>query len=268
MKNDAAKRCIDRITAADYSFTDPLSGVSTRQLLALTYTAIHDRSKCSASLEDAKSLLVEGYYETQRGYNLDDEGVDKGDLTDGFICTSGTFNKIIEKLDRIHRDVEIYYITKEGANLKFPKLVEEHALDYLRRIASPKTDEDYRQCQAILASMRQENSLEPIWDKIKARVERDLWDEFKEAYGDNPKNSDFLYLIDEGWKYLEAPKELPAIKAPLRLTVPLPGYVQLNRSDEGMLAYLARSWFYENRHSSREAQHHFDKQYGIVPFIR
>ena len=183
--------------------------------------------------------------------------------TDVFICVAGAFNKIMEKLNGIHADVAIDYITTEGASLKFPKLVEEHALDYLRRIASPKTDEDYRQCQAILASMRQENSLEPIWDKIKARVERDLWDEFKEAYGDNPKNSDFLYLINEGWKYLEAPKELPAIQAPLRLTVPLPGHVQLNRSDEG-LAYLARSWFYENRHSSPEAQHHFDKQYGLI----
>ena len=43
----------------------------------------------------------------------------------------------------------------------------------------------------------------------------------------------------------------------------LPDYIQLNRSDEGMLAYLANSWFFENRHSSPEAQHHFDKQYGL-----
>ena len=38
---------------------------------------------------------------------------------------------------------------------------------------------------------------------------------------------------------------------------------QLNRSEEGMLAYLANSWFFENRHSSPEAQHDFDKQYGL-----
>ncbi|NDH09354.1 MAG: hypothetical protein EBY16_07055, partial [Gammaproteobacteria bacterium] len=47
------------------------------------------------------------------------------------------------------------------------------------------------------------------------------------------------------------------------LDAPLPEYVQLNHSDEGMLAYLANSCFFEHRHSSPEAQHRFDKQYGL-----
>ena len=69
-KHQAAKGCIGRITAADYSFTDSSSKVSTLELLALSWLAIHDSSKCQASVADAKNLFVEGLYEIQRGYNL------------------------------------------------------------------------------------------------------------------------------------------------------------------------------------------------------
>lgn len=274
LKHNAAKRCLDRITAPDYSFTDPSSEVSTLQLLALSYTAIHDETKRQGILADALTLFIEGLYEIQRGYNLNNEDIDDH-RADQFICLAGTFNKIMEKLNSIHADVAIYYITKADASIKYKILVEEFALRHLRSIASPQTDEGYQQCNAILERMQRDKPLEPIWDSIKASVERDLWDEFSEAYGNKPQDIAFVSLMNEGWKDLEAPKELPAIQAQLRslrcdlkedLDAPLPELVQLNRSDEGMLTYLANSWFFENRHSSPEAQHHFDKQYGIVPF--
>jgi hypothetical protein len=188
LKHDAAKRCITRITAGDNFFPDS-SGVSIHTLLALTYTAIHDESnKHKGTLEDALSLFVEGLYEIQRGYNINEQGVDDGQ-PDHPICRGGTFNKLMEKLNGIHKDVEIYYITTQGANLKFQKLAAERALDYLKTIASPKTADGYQQCKTILDQIKQENSLEPIWDKIKDIVAKEIWEEFHEAYQENPQHT-------------------------------------------------------------------------------
>ena len=147
-KHQAAKRCITRITARDYFFTDT-SGVSTRQLLALAFRAIHDETKRNGSLEDAKALFIQALYEIQRGYNINEQGFDDGQ-PDRSICLHGTFNKIMEKLNGIHTDVEIYYITPQGANFKFPKLAEVHALQYLRSIAFPNTPKDFQQSKAII----------------------------------------------------------------------------------------------------------------------
>jgi hypothetical protein len=53
----AAKRCFPRLMAVDYTFTDPTSGVSMRQLLALAWIAIHDENKRhqGTTLDDAKA---------------------------------------------------------------------------------------------------------------------------------------------------------------------------------------------------------------------
>ena len=94
-ENNAAKRCIEKITAHEYTFTDPASRVSLRQLLALAYVAVNDETSRNGTLEDAINSLAKGLYEIQRGYNLNDQAIDQGG-DDRPICTSGTFNKIIE----------------------------------------------------------------------------------------------------------------------------------------------------------------------------
>jgi len=189
-KHQAAKGCIERITAIDYRFTDSLSKVSTRQLLALAYTAIHDKDRCSASLEDAKALFVEGLYEIQRGYNIDrGQGSEEGG--DNPICLAGTFNKLMEKLNGIHTDVELVFITHEGASSKFPRLAQKHAKDYLQT-------QVLRRLKDLLERLNKDGSLEPIWEAIKTGVQTDLWDEFSEAYGNNPEDARFLALIDQG----------------------------------------------------------------------
>ena len=186
-KHQAAKRCIERITAVGYTFTDT-SQVSTRQLLALSYTAIHDEAKRLCPLEDAKALFVEGLYEIQRGYNLNPDGSDKGgdDLP---ICTPGTFNKLMEKLNGIHPDVKIDYINHEGAYNKFPKLVKDHALKYLTQL-------DPKQASTLLDEIRTSDNLMPIWGAIEPTVKTALWDEFKEAYGSNQADKRFTDLFD------------------------------------------------------------------------
>ena len=71
----AAKRCFPRLTTGDF-FTDPGSRVSMKQLLALAWVAIHDEEKRLGTLEDAKVLFINGLYETQRGRNISETGVD------------------------------------------------------------------------------------------------------------------------------------------------------------------------------------------------
>ncbi len=76
LKLRAAKRCLERLITRDYSFVDPVSHVSTKQLLALVWIAIHDNAQRVGTLADAKSLFIEGLYEAQREYNLSETGVD------------------------------------------------------------------------------------------------------------------------------------------------------------------------------------------------
>jgi len=196
-EHQAAKRCIERITAADYSFTDPISQVSTLQLLALAYTAIHDIDRCSASLEDAKALFVEGLYESQRGYNIEfGQGPEQGQ--DAPICVAGTFNKVMEKLNGIHTDVKLVFITHEGASSKFPRLAQKHAKDYLQTQVESINAGNHQSVQDLLERLTTAESLEPIWDAIKTQVQTELWDEFSKAYGNNPEDARFLALIDHG----------------------------------------------------------------------
>jgi hypothetical protein len=49
----------------------------------------------------------------------------------------------MEKLNGIHADVEVYYITPAGAAAKFPRLAAAHAITYLQSLATPVTAEDY-----------------------------------------------------------------------------------------------------------------------------
>ena len=95
----------------------------------------------------------------QRGYNLDVDGKDNlGE--DNFICTGSTFNKLMEKLNGIHQDVDIYFITHPGAMAKFPKIVQKHALAYLTSLASA---EDYLAVKTLLDNLPADDNLGLIW---------------------------------------------------------------------------------------------------------
>jgi hypothetical protein len=62
------------------------------------------------SIPSLSLYKVQGLYEIQRDGNLDAFGRDRGGY-DSRICISGTFNKLVEKLNGIHEDVSFYYIT-------------------------------------------------------------------------------------------------------------------------------------------------------------
>ncbi len=194
-KYEAAKRCAKRLASQEYAYTDSASGISTRQLLTLTWFALHDDEKRTADLAEAKECFIEGLYEIQRGYNLSATGLDLSG-EDLFICSGGAFNKLLEKLNGVHPDVRIEYITPQLAALKLPLVVKEEVVHYLAARATPST------ADALTAFTRQVNHLktqgiESIWEVIKSQVSARLFDEFSSLYDDR-KDPRFTRFIEAG----------------------------------------------------------------------
>lgn len=265
-KTNAAKRCIQRVTADNYLFKDVSSNVSFHQLLALTYIAIHDEANRQGSLEDALGLFVEGLYEIQRGGNLDLVGRDNQGKADSTICASGAFNKLMEKLSRIHSDVEVHYITHDAACLKFPKLAQQYALNYLDNLACPQSKAEYLIVKKLLDDIKA-NGLESIWDKIKMEVAVELWDEFYEAYAGNENHPKFIEMIESGI-YINSP-DLSKLNLKLKGS---PGQRDFLKRFESNMTHstneprLVDFSLWANRQQAPENQQAFDKQYGLVVF--
>lgn len=117
-KNKAAKRCISRISAVNYTepesafistsekvgFINKSISLNLKQLLALTFLAIHDAGKRVGDLEQAKAKFVDGLYKIQREYNFSHTGEDRAG-EDKPCGPEGTFNKLVEILEGIHPDI-------------------------------------------------------------------------------------------------------------------------------------------------------------------
>jgi len=192
IKQQAAKRCFERFitpgfsvsddpdTGAQVLYTDPVSGFTILQLLALTFIAIHDDEVRAGTLEDAEKLFVDGLYEIQRGYNIGVGGVDDG-KADRIICIPGTFNKLIEKLAGVHPDAQIHYVTKATIGLKFSSVFQERTLEYLNEIANPSTTEDYAAARMIMDRIVAEGGdRESLISKIEGSLRTDIRNEFSE----------------------------------------------------------------------------------------
>ena len=159
-----------RLTADEReNFIDPGSEVTTYQMLALAWAAIHDEAIYNKNeteevrkdkVKDAERAFLQGLYEIQRGYNFDEKGreMEGGTDKDKEICAAGTFNKIMEKLNGIHPDVKILFITWESLNAKLLKVIQEKAAIYLEK--NPEK----------VAAVIKEGNFSPIADQIKAAV--------------------------------------------------------------------------------------------------
>lgn len=198
LKNMAAKRCIERII--NLSHTDLGSDLTIQQLLALSFLAVHDSAKRIGDLADARKQFVEGLYEIQRGYNLSESGADY-DGTDDPICNDGTFNKLIEKLEGIHPDVQVLHITPAIASLKLPIVVREVARDYLSSIAEPNTIEGFRRFMQLIEQIRQDEYVSVIWDQIKTKIVDRMFSEFGSLYH-GKTDSRLIDLVENG-QYLK-----------------------------------------------------------------
>jgi hypothetical protein len=192
----AAKRCLRRLIAPNYYFIDPVSQVSTKQLLALVWLAFHDDlTERQGRVEDARGSLIEGLYEIQRGHNLDEVGFDKGG-NDLPICDGGTFNKIIEKGWGRHPDMALIFITSHTVALKLLCVVQEEATEYLQSLANPGTKEDFLKFTQLMAQIKKEGA-EAIWESIKDKIATRMFDEFGRLYQDN-QDPKFIDLINAG----------------------------------------------------------------------
>ena len=195
IKNQAAKRCIQRLLTEDCDFNDSVSSLTIKQLLALTFLAISDDSQRTGHYKDAIAQFVEGLYEIQRGYNLSDEHIDTGD-EDLPICPGGTFNKLIEKLQGIHPECEIHFMTRQTAALKLPKIVQEEALHYLSQLANPDNKKELIAFTKLIATLKKEG-LAVIYECIKNKISHRMFDEFGALYHDDTDPL-FTNLIDAG----------------------------------------------------------------------
>lgn len=196
LRHDAAKRCMARLQQPGSEFIDPESGISTQQLLALCWLAIHDDNARTGSLDDAKLLLIEGLYEIQRGYNHSGAGIDNNHPKDLMICPPGSFNKLPEKLSGIHPDVQMIFITPETATLKLLAVVQEEVINYLVSMTNPENSAAF---VAFLDLLNQVNQFgaEAIWKKIKPGVASRLFEEFHSLYK-NKEDPDFISFIGYG----------------------------------------------------------------------
>jgi len=207
-KSVAAQRYLTNLAAqGDYAYKDLASGVNTRELLALSWLAIHDDTMRTGSLEDATHQFIEGLYEIQRGYNLSETGVDLGG-SDKRICAAGTFNKLLEKINGAHPDVVIEVITPKLATLKFPIVVKDEVKNYLSSMANPSTSSEFSQFNHQIKKIEEEG-VEVIWDAIKNSVAARMFDEFGSLYA-NQDDPRFTAFIDAG-KYVELGK-LPSFQ--------------------------------------------------------
>lgn len=197
--NEAAKRCISRIGHQSYTHTDPVSNVSTRQLLALSWLAIHDDSQRIGTLEDAKKQFCTGLYEIQREYNLSETGVDFGG-EDSSACSGGTFNKLMEKLVNIHPDVDIKFITLETAVCKMKIIIKEEVEQYLSKRANTLILNSFLNFTRQLKQLEQDD-IEIIWDDIKDKVATRIFEEFHSLF-DSKESAKFTNFINAG-QYLQ-----------------------------------------------------------------
>ncbi|KTD21090.1 hypothetical protein [Legionella londiniensis] len=188
IKTEAAKRCIERITKLDFTYEDPASQVSIRQLLAWSWCAIHDNENREGSFKDACNLFIEGLYEIQRGYNLSEENEDDRQ-EDKPTCMPGTFNKLVEKLAGIHPDCDIIYVTKEQANHKLKIVIAEETINYLKGL------KELKDLQETVEALQRDKTVKPVWNNIKDKVAERMYSEFKSVYKDS-KETMIAELID------------------------------------------------------------------------
>lgn len=189
LKNDAAKRAINSLGRRIWSHEDPVAMVTNLQLLALAWLAIHDDSKRNGGLDVALDNFIDGLYEIQRGYNLDDTGLIDNGQKDKVICSGGTFNKIIEKLWGIHKDVELVFITKDTAINKLSVLVKNKCAEYLE-IENLSVSE----LESLYIKFQNDDEVESLWKQIYPDVYTDM-EEYASAFG---SKEEFIQFIDSG----------------------------------------------------------------------
>ncbi len=205
----AAKRCVARLKGMD--FLDDRSGISMQDALGLVWLGINDLAaqendlpkdtkitelKEETRLEliaERRTALLKVFYEIQRGYNINGQGIDNG-AVDASTCVSGSFNKLVAALGGgRHAKVHIYFVTPKTITKKLLALVnqafEELSVQQKRAYARDWDNED------------SPNNSTKFFEKIKQGVQKQLKAEFAEF---KAEVKDFDQVIRDNMDALES----------------------------------------------------------------
>ncbi|MDG2348991.1 MAG: hypothetical protein P8L77_06000 [Gammaproteobacteria bacterium] len=117
-------------------FFDLGSVVSYNQLIALTFVGAKNDDYRQHTFNDYLEAIILAFYEVQRGYNLNEAGIDDMKKDDMPICESGSFNKIVEKMVGILPDCEIKNINYEVIYLQLFSTIKSEIINLFTK---PKT---------------------------------------------------------------------------------------------------------------------------------
>ncbi|MCX7114416.1 MAG: hypothetical protein NTW08_00650 [Gammaproteobacteria bacterium] len=157
---------------------DPVSECSLGMVFALVWHAIRDDSQRIGSQEDALGLLKKEIYLGQRNYNLDRNNRDNGGLSDPE-CASGAFNRIVGVLNGIHPLARQVLMTQQSVLDVFVVRVREKVLiDFQQRFTQCTTLDEINNEMKLIKTIQEEESIAPIWDRIKEETCHDFWIEF------------------------------------------------------------------------------------------
>jgi hypothetical protein len=198
-KKTAANKAIDRLLSGEgWAYKDPLSQVKTIELFHFIWAAMHDEELRVGTLIDAKHRFIDALYEIQRGRNINEAGVDVGG-DDAPICAGGTFNKLIEALVHIHPDVQLVFVSQDGAALKFKIVVIEEAMFYLLTLATSVDCALHEQFRQFTDKIKPHQGLPTeLWDLISVRVSDRMFDEFQSLYPEGKDSEAFKGLMSSG----------------------------------------------------------------------
>ncbi|MES2663553.1 MAG: hypothetical protein V4629_09660 [Pseudomonadota bacterium] len=163
-KNSTAQRYMQYPSHLEH--IDKKSSVSVQQFLALFWTAIHDEKQREkgVSKHDGEQAIINALYETQRGYNLNEQTDPQDDgEEDSPICAGGTFNKISEKQVSILKDMKFEFVNSKTFNDRIHHEIRVQAQQLLETADNKKT--------LIVEVQENEHYLTlNIWNQIKQNV--------------------------------------------------------------------------------------------------
>lgn len=173
-QSTTANKCIERMSRDQtLYYQDPVSQVSVKTLLILFWLLIHDNDSRIGSAEDAKNNLINGLYEIQRGYALNEHGQDNNQSKkDVPICAGGTFNKLIEKMIGLTDCVEVIHLSIATALPKIKASIKHHLHQLLT------SEKDSLLISHVQTTIQQDTIESSLWEKIKQQVRSDVDAEF------------------------------------------------------------------------------------------
>ena len=118
------------------------NALTLKQTLLLVFHALHDETARVQPMDraDCYDKLIQSLDHIQRSKNKDEKGNDLGGA-DETACVGGTFNKLVDTLNKIHVDVEIIFKSRESAGYKVIALTQQAIDTYLWSLSGKTLEE-------------------------------------------------------------------------------------------------------------------------------